>query len=119
MVLVDTSIWISHLRTGNAQLKKLLLAGEVLCHPLVIGELACGNLKNREQILSLLEALPHAIEVEHHEVLHLIEIHQLMGLGIGIVDVHLMASAILSRTPLWTTDKRLIEAAKKLEIHYR
>ena len=116
MVLVDTAIWVSHLKKGDAGLKTLLEDGEVLCHPCIIGELACGNLKNRAEILSLLQALPQAKVAEHDEVMELIEIHHLSGGGLGYVDVHLLASALLSKAPIWTTDKSLSAAAKKLRI---
>lgn len=116
MILVDTAIWVSHLKEGSAELKTLLEEGEVLCHPFVIGELACGNLKNRAEILSLLEALPQAKVAGHDEVMELIEIHHLSGTGLGYVDVHLLASALLSKATLWTTDKGLSLAAKKMGI---
>lgn len=118
MVLVDTSIWISHLRAGNARLKTLLENGEVICHPLIIGELACGNIKNRTEILSSLHALPAAVVAKHEEVLHLIESHDLMARGLGFIDVHLLASALLTRVPLWTADKRLRAASTDLNITY-
>ena len=119
MVLVDTSIWVSHLRLGSAHLKALLEDGEVLCHPFVIGELACGQIKNRREILSLLEALPMATTAEHEEVLQFIESHDLMGTGLGLVDVHLLASALLSKTPLWTLDKHLKAASERLSVVYK
>ena len=119
MVLVDTSIWVSHFREGNPHLKNLLLNGYVVCHSFIIGELACGNLQNREEILSLMQALPSAMTAEHEEVLQLIDTHQLMGIGLGYVDVHLLASALLSETPIWTEDKKLIEAARKLNVSYK
>ena len=118
MVLVDTAIWVSHLKEGNADLKALLENGEVLCHPFIIGELACGNLKNRDGILSLLKALPQAKVAGHDEVMNFIETHELAGTGLGYVDVHLLASALLSRSVLWTTDKSLSAAAQKLGIWY-
>jgi len=119
MVLVDTAIWVSHLKEGNADLKALLEAGEVLCHPYIIGELACGNLKNRIEILSLLKALPQAKVAGHDEVMDFIEIHQLSGAGLGYVGMHLLASALLSRSQLWTADRSLGAAAKKLGIEYK
>ncbi len=118
MVLVDTSIWISHLREGNARLKTLLENGGVVCHPFIIGELACGNIKNRTEILSSLHALPAAVVAKHEEVLHLIESHDLMARGLGFIDVHLLASALLTRVPLWTADKRLRAASTDLNITY-
>ena len=111
MVLVDTSVWVSHFREGNAVLADLLDNGEVACHPFIVGELACGDLKNRTAIFSLLESLPTAIVAEHKEILTFIESNQLMGKGLGYVDIHLLASALLTRVSLWTLDKRLEQAA--------
>ena len=118
MVLVDTSVWISHLRDGNAELAKLLNDGKVLCHPLIVGELACGNLKDRTTILSLLQLLPMSIEAEHHEVLSFIENHRLMGRGVGYVDVHLIASALLTGVPIWTLDIKLAQTAAGLHLKF-
>jgi predicted nucleic acid-binding protein len=119
MVLIDTSVWVSHFQEGNPQLEALLMKGRVVCHPFIIGELACGNLKNRKEILSLLEALPAATTADHKEVLYFIEQHQLMGIGLGYVDVHLLASAHLSTILFWTRDKKLREAAVKLNASYK
>lgn len=118
MVLVDTSVWVSHLREMNVDLADLLNAGKVACHPFIVGELACGNLNNRTTILSLLEALPMAAAVEHEEVLAFIEGHGLMGKGLGYVDVQLLASAVLSRHPIWTLDRKLEQAADLLHVKY-
>jgi len=118
MVLVDTSIWVSHLRDDYPELKELLFEGKVVCHPFVIGELACGNLQNRREILTLLKALPVAIQAEHEEVLRFIEIHHLMGIGLGYIDVHLLASAFLSGISLWTHDNPLKKAAHKLDVSF-
>ena len=85
MVLVDTSIWVSHLRGGDTHLQELLVDGQVICHPLVIGELACGRLNNRKEIISLLQTLPKAITVELEEILYFVERQRLMGLGMGFV----------------------------------
>jgi predicted nucleic acid-binding protein len=114
MVLVDTSVWVEHLRDGNIGLEMLLNEGNVVGHPFVIGELACGNLKNRSEILSLLWALPMAHHAEHDEVMELIEAHSLMGKGLGYIDMHLLASAMLTEVPLWTLDRQLDQAASKL-----
>jgi len=119
VILVDTSIWVNHFRKANDRLKELLLNGLVLTHPFVIGELACGNMKKRDEIISLLKALPVAEIATDDEVLYLIEKHGLMGIGIGLVDTHLLASTILTKTLLWTEDKRLLTAAKKLNILYQ
>lgn len=118
MVLVDTSVWIAHLREGNIELKALLEDEEVLCHPFIVGELACGHMQNREEILSLLYALPMAPTAGHEEILRFIESQQLMGAGLGLIDVHLLAAALLSRAPLWTYDRSLKKAAAKLSINY-
>ncbi len=118
MVLVDTSVWVSHLRDGNAELANLLNDGNVLCHPLIVGELACGNLKDRALILSFMQLLPMSIEVEHDEVLTFIEDNRLMGKGIGYVDVHLITSAVLMDASIWTLDKKLAQAANTLRIKY-
>ena len=116
MVLVDTSIWITHLRQGSRQLQKLLMDAEVICHPFVIGELACGNLKNRNEILSLLQSLPMAPTIESDEILFFIDRNDLMGKGFGFVDVLLLASAQLAGIPLWTADKKLKSEANQLEL---
>jgi len=118
MILVDTSIWIAHLREGNKHLEKLLMNAEVVCHSFIIGELACGNLKNREEILSLLQALPAAATIDHTEFLYFLDHNKLMGRGIGFVDVHLLASATLSDIPLWTSDKKLLNVTTELHIAY-
>ncbi len=118
MVLVDTSIWVSHLRTGEAPLKALLQRDEVLCHPFIVGELACGNITNRQEILSLLQALPMARMATHEEVLTFVEVHGLMGVGLGFIDVHLLASALLSKALLWTADKQLNQASATLHAAY-
>jgi len=119
MVLVDTSVWISHLRDGNAELANLLNDGRVVCHPLIVGELACGNLKDRADILAFLQLLPMSIEAEHEEVLSLIENNRLMGKGMGYVDVHLMTSAVLTGVSVWTLVKQLAQAADGLHIKYQ
>ena len=119
MILVDTSIWVTHLRQGSLQLEKLLMGAEVMCHPFIIGELACGNLKNRNEIISLLQSLPMAPTIEFDEFLFFIDRNHLMGKGIGFVDVHLLASAQLTGVPLWTADKRLKSAADQLELTFK
>ena len=114
MVLVDTSVWVSHFRKAHAGLVSLLNDGEVACHPFIVGELACGNLRNRTTILTLLQALPMTLLVEHEEVLAFIDNHDLMTKGLGYIDLHLLASAVLSGLPLWTLDKKLEKAAEVL-----
>ena len=119
MVLVDTSIWVVHLRNGNIGFETLLNEGNVVCHPFIVGELACGNLKNRVEILSLLQTLPMAIHGDHKEVMKFIEDHTLMGKGLGYIDIHLIVSAIITDIPLWTADKKLNEISLKLGIGYQ
>ena len=119
MVLVDTSVWVDHLRRGNDQLINLLNDGDVICHHFVIGELACGNIKNRKEILSLLQALPKAAQASHHEILEFIEINNLMGKGLGYIDVHLLASAFLSNTILWSLDKKLKHMSLEMKVGYK
>jgi len=118
MVLVDTSVWVTHLRTGQPELVALLHEAQVLCHPFVIGELACGNLKNRAEILSLLQDLPSTPVVSQEECLHFIDVHRLMGKGIGFVDAHLLASCRLVRVSLWTEDRKLKAVADGLDLSY-
>ncbi|MCX7000540.1 MAG: PIN domain-containing protein [Candidatus Sumerlaeota bacterium] len=118
MLLVDTSVWVFHLQEGNVDLNRLLNNGDVICHPLIIGELACGNLNKRSEILSLLRSLPSAIEAEHEEVIQFIEKNHLMGRGLGYIDVHLLASAILASVPIWTFDKKLDKVSAELGIGF-
>ena len=115
-MLVDTSVWFDHLRRGNRRLASHLDRGEVESHPFVVGELACGRLGRRDEILSLLSSLPRVIEADHEEVLALIDAERLGGRGLGWVDVHLLASTVLSGTTLWTLDRRLAGQAKKLAV---
>jgi predicted nucleic acid-binding protein len=116
VILVDTSVWVAHLRAGSARLQVLLHDDQVLCHPFVMGELACGNLRRREQILGLLAALPEARLAEHDEALYLLDSAHLYGHGLGWVDLHLLASAMISRCGLWTLDRSLQRAAASLQI---
>ncbi len=118
MVLVDTSVWINHLQKGSDRLASLLCEAEVVSHPFVIGELACGNIENRKEILSLLQRLPLSPVVENNEFHYFLERNKLMGRGLGFVDIHLLASARLKGMPLWTADKKLKEVATNLSIAY-
>ena len=117
MILVDTSVWIDHLRRKNDALAGLLEAGEILSHPFVIGELALGEISQRTLVLEYLSQLPSATAASHDEILQFIERRRLFGRGIGYVDVHLLAAVEL--TPgglLWTSDKRLHRTANDLGI---
>jgi predicted nucleic acid-binding protein len=114
MVLVDTSVWIDHFRRGHSGLFEQLEEGSVLCHPFVVGELACGNLRKRTEILDLLQALPMVPMAEHDEVLHLLQGLRLFGRGLGWFDAHLLASARLSGCPIWTLDKSLAKTAGEI-----
>lgn len=116
MILVDSSIWIDHLRSGDATLRALLEAGQVLTHAFVIGELALGSLRQRKRILQSLDDLPQALPARDDEVMAFIENHNLAGKGIGYVDAHLLAAARLNAVPLWTRDKRLRAIAEKLKL---
>lgn len=116
ITLVDTSVWVDHLRQGNAQLVRLLDEGGVGCHRFVVGELACGRLRNRDEILGLLKALPETPLAEHEEVLALVSDRRLTGRGLGWVDMHLLASALLANCQLWTLDKALTTAARELKL---
>jgi predicted nucleic acid-binding protein len=119
MVIVDTSVWVSHLREGNAELANLLNNAEVMCHPFIVGEIACSNLKNRAEILSLLQSLPIAIQVKHEEVLEFIENNRLMGQGLGYIDMYLSASARLTGVPIWTLDAKFNKTNHKLGTGYK
>jgi predicted nucleic acid-binding protein len=118
MILVDTSIWIDHLRTGNRKLRSLLENAEVLARPFVVGELACGTLHNREEVLTLLQALPEAQAAEQEEVMRVVERERLYGRGMGWIDAHLVASARLSSAALWTLDRRLSRIASALALAF-
>jgi predicted nucleic acid-binding protein len=118
MILVDTSVWVEHLRHGVGHLEKLLLGEEVLMHPFVEGEIACGSLRNRKKVLRLLGHLPRVELAEHDEVLTLIEQARLYALGIGWIDAHLLASGMLSRSRLWSLDRRLEAVAGRLKVGY-
>lgn len=118
MILVDTSIWVDHFRSADAGLITLLNANRVLVHSFVIGELACGNLRQRDEVLSLLTNLPAATIARDDEVLLFIDHRRLMGRGIGYIDAHLLTAAALSTVRLWTRDKRLRDVANELGMIY-
>ena len=115
-MLADTSVWIDHFRHGNARLEALLEKGQVRTHPFVVGELACGNLAKRVEVLRLLRKLPAVVSATDHEVLAFVERHRLMGAGIGWIDAHLLAAAALTRTTLWSLDAKLTRAARRLDL---
>ena len=117
VVLVDTSVWVDHFRRRDDALAALLDAGEVACHPFIVGELACGGIRNRPEILSLLSALPSLTRAGDDEVLLFIDRHRLMGRGLGLIDVHLLVSCMLDGTSLWTRDAKLGNAATELELN--
>ena len=110
MILVDTSVWVDHFRRGNPGLARALEQERVLTHPFVIGELACGRLRARGEILSSLERLPSVPAVSHDEALHFVAVNRLPGQGLGWIDVHLLAAAAVARVRLWTLDRRLAAA---------
>ncbi|HEX4042080.1 MAG TPA: type II toxin-antitoxin system VapC family toxin [Xanthobacteraceae bacterium] len=117
MILVDTSVWVDHLRTGDRRLVQLLDAEQVFTHPFVIGEIALGILPQRSVILATLRFLPEVLVAAHEEVLEFIERYQLFGSGVGYVDAHLLAAIKLTAgTGLWTRDKSLRAVAERLAL---
>ena len=119
MILVDTAVWIDHLRDTDARLASLLYTNEVLVHPMVVGEMACGHLRSRDEVLSLLGGLPQSPVASDDEVLSFIERHRLMGRGIGYIDAHLLAATTLAAPArLWTSDQRLRSMAVRLSLAY-
>lgn len=119
MILVDTSVWVDHLRRGDPGLVDLLERSAVAMHPFVIGEIACGNLRDRESVLELLQDLPAAVVADGDEVLQFIDRHVLHGKGIGYVDVHLLASvALTDGARVWTRDLKLRRVAAALGCAY-
>jgi predicted nucleic acid-binding protein len=120
VILVDTSVWIDHLRQTDSQLVSALHDGLVLAHPFVIGELALGNLRNRVTILAALRELPVAPVASEDEVLHFIDSHALHGAGIGYIDAHLLAAArLMPGSALWTRDKRLLRESERLGLAWQ
>jgi predicted nucleic acid-binding protein len=116
MVLVDTSVWVAHFRQREPVLANLLHDGLVLSHPFVTGELACGNLRERSDILFSLATLPAATSASDTEVMRMIEDRRLWGRGLGWIDAHLLASTLLSHCRLFTFDKALRTAASELDL---
>ena len=118
-VLADTSVWVDHLSGGEAEMVRLLEAERLLVHPFVVGEIACGNLRNRTGVLGGLDELPEIAVASRHEVREAIERRRLSGRGIGYVDCHLLVSVLIAPpATLWTRDKRLQAAAVELEVAY-
>jgi len=118
MVIVDTSIWIDFFHKGLPELADLLEQNKVFSHPFIIGELACGTFRQRSHIFALLNDLPAVPVLEIAEVLAFIELQQLFGRGIGLVDVHLLGSAVLSQSKIWTSDKHLQRVAEGLNVSH-
>jgi predicted nucleic acid-binding protein len=117
-MLVDTSVWVDHLRRRNARLAAALESMPVMTHPFVIGELSCGQLMQRREVLGFLNALPVLPVADHEEVLEFVAAHRFYGRGLGCVDMHLLAAARLAQQPIWTLDKRLAAAAGELGLAY-
>lgn len=119
LVLVDTSIWIDHFNRTDSLLQLLLNDGEVVINPFILGELSCGNIKNRKVILGLLKELPIIKNVSDEEFYFFVEKHQLHGLGLGFVDIHLLASSLLARCSIYTRDKTLFSVADSFKIAFK
>lgn len=120
MILVDTSIWVDHLNAGDKELASLLEQDSVVTHPFIIAEIALGSLRNRVAVLEALKNLPSAAVATHEEAMAFIDRHALAGIGVGYVDVHLLASVLLTGgCRLWARDKRLANAAFKLGLIHR
>jgi len=118
MILVDTSVWIDHFRKSNQKLVTLLLNDQVQVHHFIIGELACGHLKLREEILDYLHNLPQATQASPAEIFHFIHTHQLHAQGLGFIDIHLLAAAFLAKAKIWTLDRRLATQAARLHVNF-
>jgi predicted nucleic acid-binding protein len=118
MALVDTSVWIDHFYKKNDHLVNLLNEGKVYTHEYIAGEIACGNISNRDEIIYLLQALSYTLSISHEEILDFISNRHLYGKGLGYIDIHLLASSLISNVKLWTRDKKLNQVAKELNISY-
>jgi predicted nucleic acid-binding protein len=116
VILADTSVWIDHLRRENPRLRAHLASGRIVCHPFIVGELALGNLRNRVEILTHLKRLPLLPVASHEEVLACVERRRLFGLGIGWVDVHLLAAVLLAGARLWALDAQLARVARRVRV---
>lgn len=120
MILADTSVWINHFRARDDLLADLLASTQIVTHPFVVGEIAMGSLANRNHVIGLLRALPSTTAASHDEVLHFADRHRLYGLGIGLVDAHVLAATLLSPgTRLWTVDKRLANIAARMGLAFQ
>lgn len=115
-MLVDTSVWIDHFRRSEPALVAALDRGDVQCHDFVIGELACGTLPRREEVLTLVQTLPRIPAVVHDEAMTLIAERRLWGTGLGWVDVSLLAAALIADVRLWTRDRRLRDVVRELNL---
>jgi predicted nucleic acid-binding protein len=118
MILADTSVWIQHFRYGHPQLQQSLMDDQILMHPMVWGEIACGNLRARSKILEDLRRMPSAMSAQHEEVLAFVEQYRLFGKGINWIDANLLASARLTGCRLWTLDAALRDLASEFKIGY-
>lgn len=118
MILVDTSVWVDHLSRGVPAMASLLDGETVLMHPFVIGELACGDIRSRREVLQLLSTLPAAPVATEGEALAMIERHKMMGRGLGYIDVHLLTSVVLCGCRIWSRDKQLVAAATDLKVRF-
>jgi predicted nucleic acid-binding protein len=116
VTLVDTSVWIDHFRRGSRLLSDMLEAGVVAAHPFVLGELACGTLQNRDEVLASLDALPSVPLLPDAEVRHLVEARRIWGLGLGWVDAHVLGSALVAGVSLWTLDRALSTVAAEVGV---
>lgn len=114
--LVDTSVWIDFFRSGNSKLDHLLEEGNIILHPFIFGELVCGNFKNRETVLSLLENLPCCKPAQHNEVVHFIESNQFFGRGAGWIDFHLLVAAKLNNLEIFSLDKKLQSLSREIGV---
>jgi hypothetical protein len=118
VILADTSIWLDHLRRGDATLARLLTGSEVLGHPAIRGEIGMGSLANRTEVLALLGQLPQVVPASDQEAVSFVDTNHLFGIGLGLIDAHLLAAVALTPTAqLWTRDKRLRAAAERLGTH--
>jgi len=118
VILADTSVWVDHFVQSDEVLIRLLDDGEVVIHPFILSELACGNFKNRKSILALLNDLPVIKKISDDEYFLFVDRHRLYGIGLGFVDIHLLAAALMARCSFYTRDKSLLAAATSFEIEY-